>query len=106
MKIRYLAAMIAALSISTTSLAAGSGEAVFKQSNCNGCHAIDRKSVGPALKDVAAKYAGDKDAQAKLEKKTRNGGSGTFGVMPMPVTPKTVSDADIKTMVTWILSLK
>lgn len=106
MKICYFAALTAALTVSGTAFAAGSGEAVFKQSNCNGCHAIDRKTVGPSLKDVAAKYAGDKDAQAKLEKKTRNGGSGVYGTMPMPATAKTVSDADIKTMVSWILSLK
>ena len=106
MKICYFAAMTAALSVSTAAFASGSGEAVFKQSNCAACHVIDRKYVGPSLKDIAAKYAGDKDAQAKLEKKTRNGGSGTFGKMPMPATPKTVSDGDIKTMVSWILSLK
>lgn len=106
MKICYVAAMTAALSVSTAALAAGSGEALFKQSNCTACHAVDRKSVGPSLKDVAIKYAGDKDAHAKLEKKMRNGGSGVFGTIPMPGTPKTVSDGDIKAMVTWILSLK
>lgn len=106
MKIRYFAAMTAALSVSAAAFASGSGEAVFKQSNCGACHTIDRKSLGPSLKDVALKYAGDKEAQAKLEKKMRNGGSGVFGSMPMPATPKTVSDGDIKTMVTWILSLK
>jgi len=106
MKTYYFAVLTVALAVSNAAFAASNGEAVFKQSNCHGCHAIDRKSVGPSLKDVAAKYAGDKDAQAKLEKKTRNGGGGVFGTMPMPATPKTVSDADIKTMVSWILSLK
>lgn len=106
MKIRNFAAMAAALSISAPALAVGNGEALFKHNNCTACHAIDTKFVGPSLKDVAAKYAGDKTAQAMLEKKTRNGGSGSFGGMPMPATPKTVSDADIKAMVSWILSLK
>lgn len=106
MKICYFAAMTAALTFSTATLAAGSGEAVFKQSNCTGCHAIDRKVLGPSMKDIAKKYAGIKDAQAKLEKNVRNGIPGTGGSMPMPVTPKTVSDADIRTMVSWILSLK
>ena len=106
MKIRYYVAMIAALSVSAAAFAAGSGEALFKQSNCIACHATDKKAVGPSLKDVALKHAGNKEAQAKLEKKVRSGGSGVFGPMPMPATPKTVSDADIKTMVTWILSLK
>ena len=106
MKIRYVVALTAALSVSTAALAAGSGEALYKQNSCMSCHAIDKKTVGPSLKDIAAKYAGDKTAQAKLEKKTRNGGSGAFGTMPMPATPKTVSDADIKAIVAWILSLK
>ena len=106
MKIRYIAAMTAALSFSTAALAAGSGEALFKQSNCTACHAIDKKALGPSMKEVAAKYAGKKDAQANLEKKVRIGGSGVFGKMPMPATAKTVSDGDIKTMVAWILSLK
>lgn len=106
MKIRYLAVMTAALTVSAAASAAVGGEAAFKQSNCAACHVIDRKSVGPSLKDIAAKYSGDKAAQAKLEKKTRSGGSGSFGNMPMPATPKTVSDADIKAIVAWILSLK
>lgn len=106
MKTRYFAALIAALSFSATAFAAGGGESVFKESNCAACHATDRKSVGPALKAIALKYAGDKEAQAKLEKKVRTGGSGAFGTMPMPATSKNVSDDDIKVMVTWILSIK
>jgi len=106
MKTRYLIAAAAALSLSATAFAADSGDAVFKKSNCGSCHAPDKKSVGPSLKDISAKYAGDKGAQAKLETKVRNGGSGSFGGMPMPATPKTVGDADIKAMVSWILSQK
>ncbi len=106
MKVRYLIAMTAALSVSATAFAADSGEAVFNKSSCVSCHMLDKKAVGPSLKDIAAKYAGDKTAQAKLETKVRNGGSGSFGQMPMPATQKTVSDADIKAMVGWILSLK
>lgn len=106
MKICYFAALTAALTVSGAAFAAGSGEAVFKQSNCAGCHAIDRKVLGPSMKDVAKKYAGVKDAQVKLEKNVRNGIPGVAGSMPMPATAKTVSDADIKTMVSWILSLK
>ncbi len=106
MKVRHLIAMTAALAASSAAFAADSGEAVFKKSSCSSCHTLDKKSVGPALKEVAAKYKGDKGAQAKLEAKVRNGGSGSFGAMPMPATPKTVSDGDIKTMVAWILSQK
>ena len=106
MKIRYFVTLTAALTVSAAAFAAGNGETLFKQSNCAACHATDKKAVGPALKDIALKYASDKEAQAKLEKKVRNGGSGAFGPMPMPATPKTVGDSDIKTIVTWILSLK
>ncbi|MDO8465300.1 MAG: c-type cytochrome [Gallionella sp.] len=98
-------AVIAALSISATA-AAGDGEVLLKQYNCSACHAVASKSVGPALIDIATKYKGDKDAQARLEAKVRKGGAGSFGSMPMPPTAKTVSDGDIKTLVTWILSQK
>ena len=106
MKVRYLIAMTAALSVSATAFAADDGEALFKKSSCVSCHTLDKKSVGPALKDISAKYAGDKTAQAKLETKVRNGGSGSFGSMPMPPTAKSVSDENIKSMVAWVLSLK
>lgn len=107
MKVRHLVALAAALAVSSTALAADDGEALFKKNTCGSCHALDKKSVGPALKDIAAKYKGDKGAQAKLEAKVRNGGSGSFGAMPMPGnSPKTVSDGDIKAMVAWILSQK
>ena len=105
MKIRYLA-VTAALSVSATAFAAGDGAALFKQNNCSACHAAAGKSVGPALMDIAAKYKGDKGAQARLEAKTRNGGAGSFGTMPMPATARSVSDGDIKTMVAGVLSQK
>ncbi len=98
-------AVIAALSISATA-AAGDGEALLKQYNCSACHAAASKAVGPSLIDIATKYKGDKGAQARLEAKVRKGGAGSFGSMPMPPTAKTVSDDDIKTLVTWILSQK
>ena len=106
MKTRYLIAAAAALSLSANAYAADGGDAVFKKNNCGSCHQLDKKSVGPSLKDISAKYAGDKGAQAKLETKVRNGGSGSFGAMPMPPTPKNVADADIKAMVAWALSQK
>ena len=106
MKVRYLIALTAALSVSATAFAADDGEALLKKSNCAACHNVAKKTVGPALKDIAAKYKDDKEAQAKLEKKVRSGGAGSFGTMPMPPTGKSVSDGDIKTLVTWILGLK
>ena len=108
MKARYLVAISASICISASAFAADDGEALFRSSGCSSCHSVDMKVVGPALKDVAAKYAGDKNAQAMLERKVRSGGSGSFANMPMPMpaTPAAVSDASIKAMVTWILSLK
>ena len=105
MNIRYLA-MIVALSSSAAAFAAGDGETLFKKSNCSACHVVAGKSLGPALVDIATKYKDDKGAQARLETKTRNGGAGSFGAMPMPATPKSISDNDISTMVTWILAQK
>ncbi len=106
MKISYLIAMIIALSVSATAFAADNGEALFKKNNCVACHAVAKKTVGPALTDVAAKYKGNKGAQATLEAKVRSGGKGSFGEMPMPPTANTVSDGDIKIMVAWVLSQK
>jgi cytochrome c len=80
-------------------------EAMMKKDGCAACHAIDKKIVGPAYVDVAAKYKGDKDALAKLSEKVKKGGTGVWGPSPMPPNV-TVSDADIKELVTWILTLK
>lgn len=81
-------------------------EALARKSKCTSCHAVNKRMIGPAFKDVAAKYKGDKDAQAKLESKVRKGGSGSFGYLPMPAASKDVSDEDIKTIVQWVLSLE
>lgn len=81
------------------------GLALAQKNACMACHQVDKKLVGPAYKDVAAKYRGDKTAEAKLVKKVKNGGSGVWGTIPMPPHPQ-MSDADIKTIVHWILSLK
>ena len=72
--------------------------------NCQACHTVDKKLVGPAYKEVAAKYAGDTAAPAKLEQKVKNGGSGVWGAIPMP--PNNVPDADLKILVEWILVQK
>ena len=72
--------------------------------NCQACHTVDKKLVGPAYKEVAAKYAGDASAPAKLQQKIKTGGTGAWGSIPMP--PNNVPDADLKTLVEWILALK
>ena len=76
-----------------------------QKKNCMACHAIDKKLVGPAYKDVAAKYAGQKDAADKLALKVMKGGTGVWGAIPMPANPQ-VSEAEAKQLVQWVLSLK
>ena len=78
---------------------------LMKKDGCTACHAIDKKVVGPAYNEVAAKYKGDAGAAAKLADKVKKGGSGVWGPVPMPPNAA-VSDADIKTMVAYILALK
>jgi cytochrome c len=76
-----------------------------KSSGCMNCHTVDKKLVGPALKDIAAKYKGDASAVDKLAVKVQKGSQGVWGPVPMPPNAK-VNDADAKTLVQWILSLK
>ena len=76
-----------------------------QKKNCTACHAIDKKLVGPAYKDVAAKYAGQNDAAATLAQKVLKGGSGVWGPVPMPANAQ-VSEAEAKQLVAWVLSLK
>jgi cytochrome c len=78
---------------------------LMKKHACIACHAVDKKMVGPAYKDVAAKYRGQKDIAPKLVEKVKKGGVGVWGQVPMPPNPN-VPDADAKALVDWILSLK
>ena len=80
-------------------------EALAQKSGCLACHSIQNKVVGPSYKDVAAKYKGDKGAEAKLVAKVKAGGSGVWGPVPMPANSPQVKDEDIKTIVQWVLSL-
>ena len=98
-----LAALAAALS-AAPALAADE-LALATKSACTACHAVDKKLVGPAYKDVAAKYKGNAKAQAMLEEKVKKGGVGVWGQVPMPPNTQ-VSDADVKALVKWILALK
>jgi cytochrome c len=79
--------------------------ALAQKSGCTACHSVDKKIVGPAYKDVAAKYRGDKSAEAKLITKVEKGGSGVWGQIPMPPNTQ-VKPEDVKKLVEWILSLK
>jgi len=85
---------------------ADAGADLAKAKNCLTCHSVDKKIVGPAYKDVAAKYKGDASAEAKLIEKVKKGGSGVWGPVPMPPNSPQVSDADIKQLVEWVLSQK
>jgi len=75
-----------------------------QKEGCLGCHTVDKKLVGPAWKDVAAKYKGDVTAEAKLVKKVREGGKGVWGDIVQPPN-NTTSDADLKTLVKFILAM-
>jgi cytochrome c len=77
------------------------GLELAKNSNCMACHTVDKK---PAYQDVAKKYKGDKNAEAMLIKKVKEGGAGVWGPIPMPANGPKVSDADIKTLVEWVLA--
>ena len=84
---------------------AADADALAKSSGCLACHTVDKKLVGPSYKDVADKYRSDKNAAATLVKKVKEGGKGNWGDIPMPPNAH-VKDADIKTLVDWILSIK
>ncbi len=79
--------------------------AAMGKAGCSACHAVDKKMVGPSYKDVAKKYKGDAKAVATLSEKVRKGGSGNWGQIPMPPNPpEKISDADLKSLVEWILT--
>ncbi len=80
-------------------------EDLAKSKNCLTCHGIDKKIVGPSLKDIAAKRASEKGAEAALAAKIKNGSKGEWGQVPMPANP-TVSDAEAATLAKWVLSQK
>ena len=84
---------------------AAAAQALAQKSGCLACHSVEKKVLGPAYKVVAAKYKGDKTAEARLVAKVKAGGSGVWGPMPMPPMGAQVKEADIKTVVEWVLSL-
>jgi cytochrome c len=98
-------AILAATAMSLAILPAAANEELAKKNACTACHSVDKKIVGPAFKEVAAKYRNDKTAEAKLVDKVKKGGVGVWGQVPMPPNSQ-VSDADVKTLVKWVLSLK
>lgn len=97
-----IASMAAGLAVSTPALA---DLQLATAKNCMACHAVDKKLVGPSYKDVAAKYAGQKDATDKLAAKIIKGGSGVWGPVPMPANAQ-VNPDEAKKLATWILATK
>ena len=98
--------IIATLLISAGLLAAAPVQAnqeLAKKSNCLACHSVDKKMVGPSFIDISKKYAGDKTAVKTLSAKVKTGTKGVWGQIPMPPNPN-VKDADIETLVKWILA--
>ena len=93
-----------AIAVVVTGHALASPELAQKK-NCLACHATDKKVVGPSYKDVAAKYAGQKDAADKLATKIIKGGSGVWGPVPMPANTQ-VNEAEAKKLAAWVLTQK
>ena len=102
MKKLYVALMAAAGVVMAGQVHAD--EALAKAKNCMACHAIDKKLVGPAYKEVAAKYKGDKGAAATLAAKVKAGGKGVWGEIPMP--PNNVTPEEATKLATWVLAQK
>ena len=96
---------LATLTASALCMPAWADLALATAKNCMACHATDKKLVGPAYKDVAAKYAGDKTAADKLAIKIQKGGAGVWGPVPMPANTQ-VSDAEAKKLAAWVLTIK
>jgi cytochrome c len=103
MKALLVSVAAASLLLAGNANANDAAKALAQKSGCLACHSVEQKVLGPAYKDVAAKYKG-KDMEAKLVAKVKAGGSGVWGPIPMPAHPQ-VPEQDIKTIVRWVLSL-
>ncbi len=96
----------AATLILAATIPAQASEELAKKHLCTTCHVVKgAKTIGPSYAEVAKKYAGQKDAEAKLVDKVKKGGQGVWGQVPMPPNAA-VPDADVKALVKWVLSVK
>lgn len=102
---RIILATVSVAAVFAVSTPVFADQALATAKNCMACHAIDKKVVGPAYKDVAKKYAGDAKAADMLAAKIMKGGSGVWGPVPMPANTQ-VNEAEAKKLATWVLSLK
>ena len=99
---RTLITLAMALTVAVPAMA---DQALATSKNCMACHAVDKKLVGPSYKDVAAKYAGQKDAVDMLAGKIIKGSAGVWGPIPMPANAQ-VNEADAKKLASWVLAQK
>jgi len=99
------AAAAALLAAGAHAADAKAAEALAKSSGCLACHTVDKKLVGPSYKEIADRYRADKGAAGNLAQKVKAGTKGVWGDIPMPPNGH-VKDADIKTIVDWVLSIK
>ena len=98
-------ALVFAAAATVFAVPSRASDELAKKHNCLVCHTVDKKTIGPSYKEVAAKYRADKGADAKMLDKVKKGGQGVWGQVPMPPNA-TVPDADLKALVKWILSQK
>jgi len=103
MKMNLKHIMLAVAAIVGANGAQAMDAALASKSACMGCHAVDRKMVGPAYKDVAAKHKGQADAVDKVAARIKSGGSGMYGPIPMPAQPNLKPD-ELKLLAQWILA--
>lgn len=108
MKNHLITLLSVAAAFTSVQTPAFADQALAQSKNCMACHAVDKKMVGPAYKDVAAKYAGNKDAAAMLAEKIQKGstpGKGNWGAIPMPANPQ-VNAAEAAKLAAWVLTVK
>jgi cytochrome c len=103
MKQLVLAAVTVMAASGAYAMDAAAAKALASKSACLACHAVDKKLVGPAYKDVAAKHKGQADAEAKVAARIKSGGSGMYGPIPMPAQPN-LKDDELKLLAAWILA--
>ena len=97
--------LLLALAFGVVAAPAFASADLAQKKNCMACHSNDKKVIGPGYKEVAAKYAGQKDAADKLAQKILKGGSGAWGAVPMPANPQ-VTEAEAKQLANWVLGVK
>ena len=108
MKVRaFTLSALALLPMLWSPMAAGAGHELARSRNCVACHAVDKTLIGPSFKDIARRYAGDRNALTQLVRSVREGSVGVWGEKrtPMPPNPQ-VSDEEATTLVHWILGLR